>query len=135
MSDHTENDAQPVQPAAAPTEPDAAPVQPGAAPAGPAGAPQPPATSSNRTLWVVVIVIVVSLLCFCGVTGGLILAGSLLDDEAQDSTGGTEQETPATREDAEEAAEDTPATLDQVRAEAERSWRSIRTASSSPSPR
>jgi hypothetical protein len=54
------------------------------------------------------------------VTGGLIFAGSLLDDDTQDSTSGTEQETPTAQEDTDEGAEEEPATLDEVRAEAER---------------
>ena len=99
MPDQTENGSPPAQP----------------------GAPQPPAaTNSNRKLWIVIIVLVVSLLCFCGVAGGLLLAGSLLDEDAQDSTGETEQETTSAQEDADEAADDAPATLDEVRAEAER---------------
>ncbi len=93
----------------------------GPSPTQPGSAEPPRQRNSNRRLWVVIIVLVVSLLCFCGVTGGLILAGSLLEDDAQDSTTGTERQRSSAEGAADESGpESVPPTLDEVRAEAER---------------
>jgi hypothetical protein len=119
MVEHAD-DSQTTQsaPGAAPP-PQAAPAQ--SPPPGQYAAPPPP-QRSNRALWIVVIVIVLSLLCFCAVGGGLLTAGFLAEDAVEDAAEGesAEPEAPAEADGTDDGDERVPATLDEVRAEAER---------------